>query len=439
MGRPGALTRTPSLPKKVLRSHSRMNKVGQTSDVLSDNQYDSLADNESDPSSIASTRSTRRKSSTKRLSTENSQKPKENVRSAKNYLSKPKSSHPKPIIIKSSNTVTQQKLSSLKLSERPACKILQGGQIKIFPKSAEDKEAIVQNLKSSKIEHFTYTESSDRHNMFVMKGYDNVPSEDLMSILLNEKIEVKKVHTIYKRDDFAVFLITFEKDKITLSKLQTSHNVINFLRVKWETYNNKKKRPTQCRNCQRWGHSSLNCGFKNRCVKCLEDHELGNCSRKDKSEPLENLHCVNCRKSGHPANSATCEAFLKYKEMINSQSKNVRHPRKFNFNAAPWTIENEDFPKLPNPPKIPNPSTSQSETQNSQGESYRSVLSKLDSNPQQTQYEKISQFTNESSDDLNQEIREVLQTFSEIVKKLRTLPDKKARLDFLLVNFEIFV
>lgn len=69
-----------------------------------------------------------------------------------------------------------------------------------------------------------------------------------------------------------------------------------------------KPRPglPQCFNCQRYGHSSVNCNHPPRCVKCGEGHDAAQC----KGREIEQPSCCNC--SGpHTANYRGCPHHLK--------------------------------------------------------------------------------------------------------------------------------
>ena len=44
----------------------------------------------------------------------------------------------------------------------------------------------------------------------------------------------------------------------------------------WEKL--KKTETTQCRKCQRLGHTAANCNMNLRCVKCKDNHPPGQCS-----------------------------------------------------------------------------------------------------------------------------------------------------------------
>jgi hypothetical protein len=60
------------------------------------------------------------------------------------------------------------------------------------------------------------------------------------------------------------------------------------LRVSVESYV-APKGPLQCKRCQRFGHTQLNCGYAPRCVTCGSSHLSGGCST-----PPEQSQCCGC-------------------------------------------------------------------------------------------------------------------------------------------------
>jgi hypothetical protein len=58
------------------------------------------------------------------------------------------------------------------------------------------------------------------------------------------------------------------------------------LRVNVDTYN-APKGPMQCKRCQRFGHTQLNCVYTPRCVACGDAHPSGKCHPKAAAEVLQ--------------------------------------------------------------------------------------------------------------------------------------------------------
>ncbi|GFU86375.1 probable RNA-directed DNA polymerase from transposon X-element [Trichonephila clavipes] len=95
-----------------------------------------------------------------------------------------------------------------------------------------------------------------------------------------------------------------------------------YLTVKIDTFN-RRPGPTQCYNCNLFNHSSQNCFIKTRCLKCGEPHKTGDCPIKEK---IENPVCIDCKETGHLANSHRCVKFPKIKPKKGESSQNRNKP-----------------------------------------------------------------------------------------------------------------
>ncbi|XP_063988300.1 uncharacterized protein LOC135168239 [Diachasmimorpha longicaudata] len=116
------------------------------------------------------------------------------------------------------------------------------------------------------------------------------------------------------------------------------------MKITWEHYMNKR-RITQCRRCQEWGHSTTNCVAKPLCLKCAENHLTRECT-KTRDTPAT---CANCG-GKHPANATSCEAYKRRIELIEKKKTPLGTKRKLSQN--PLDINNTvHFPKLGTPRK----------------------------------------------------------------------------------------
>lgn len=140
--------------------------------------------------------------------------------------------------------------------------------------------------------HFTYSENADKTQIFVLKRHNFVFVEVLLTKLKEENFPASRVSFLRNNENNPVYLVHFEMDT-NFFTLTTQHNIIDNLVIKWEKFNKTSKRLTQCHRCQQYGHSSINCGMKFKCVKCIESHEPGNCSRKTR-EGSPNAAIANC-------------------------------------------------------------------------------------------------------------------------------------------------
>ena len=92
----------------------------------------------------------------------------------------------------------------------------------------------------------------------------------------------------------------------------------------------------------------INCGKQFKCVKCIETHEPGNCSRKTREGSPQ---CCNCNLF-HAANSKKCDHFISYKQRIGNYKK-PSQPKVFKSTPAPWAphsqlnLNHKNFPDIP--------------------------------------------------------------------------------------------
>ncbi|GIX98522.1 nucleic-acid-binding protein from transposon X-element [Caerostris darwini] len=109
-----------------------------------------------------------------------------------------------------------------------------------------------------------------------------------------------------------------DKPRQSLKDLETDLNV-------WvvEKYNNKGG-ISQCRRCQQFGHSSINCKLSMKWVKCAGQHLTKDLSITNHTE---NPICANCNGS-HPASYRGCPKFPKLNSTNNKQPANT-----FTFNS----------------------------------------------------------------------------------------------------------
>jgi hypothetical protein len=91
-----------------------------------------------------------------------------------------------------------------------------------------------------------------------------------------------------------------------------------FFRVTVESF--KKIGPSQCHNCQRYGHGSQNCGYSARCVKCGQNHSTKDCTKTREENPT----CFNCGNS-HTANYRGCPWYQHVLEISKPNSPNPKN------------------------------------------------------------------------------------------------------------------
>lgn len=278
--------------------------------------------------------------------------------------SKESSGVPKPIIVVSTtfNALTNA-VSSLSLSKQPTFTKRNGKDFTVQAATVDDKKKIVQKLNSINLQHFSYTENSDRHLMFALLGHHETSADEILKELIAANIPAVKVSRANKSDENPIFIVSFAKASMTLNELQSKHSTINSLRIKWDKHRPRSRRPTQCHRCQRFGHAAINCSLPYRCVKCLESHEPGKCSRSSPTEGVPS--CVNCNQEGHTSNSSTCPEYIKYTQRIAAKKPRLRQPvpREYPASRYDWEQNRHYQNNFSSPPFAASqhaPSTSQS-------------------------------------------------------------------------------
>jgi hypothetical protein len=430
--------KSPIAPRTRKQTNSQKFNAVQTS-----NGFGILTDNESDTGSESTTSEIPRKRKTPttkildiQSTSSKTQKGQSTATNAQKSTKSDGEKRSKPIRVPNSTfPVIKTLLASMTLSKRPEVKKSYGNSFIIVSNSA-DKKKILTKLNEQSIESFTYSEPEERHNIFIIQGHHHVPAEELLEKLKMEEIPAEKVYQLGRSVENPTYSVSFAKSSITLRELQNQHSTIDGLGIKWKKYETKKVFYTQCKRCQRWGHGGVNCNLKRRCVKCLLDHPVGECARKsrDEGEPS----CVNCQKTGHPANSTTqCEVAKKHIESIEKQKQKqtTNRPREFHSTPAPWARQqysNNNFPLLPS--KVINPATNQSpQIVHDTNREYRPVLTQPRDKNNLPQKENIGSFA-----DMQEEIMgipgmvETMKRYRELIRQLKSNSDTQAQLKVLI-------
>lgn len=350
----------------------------------------------------------------------------------------------KPIVVQ---RITNEEIQKLLQDLGCKCayqKARNSSSYQLFPVNIDQKRSIIEKLKATQRHHFTYSETDDRHIIFVLKRLHRMEPAELLKNLNDAGIQAVRVTLLFdpmkskspnKEDLDASYLIFFKKnDDITFTGLAKNHTIINFMKVEWARLDSKKKKPTQCFTCQAWGHAAINCGRSRNCVKCLESHEKGACKRiSTEGEPS----CVNCKKVGHLASSYNCEVFIKYQQRIQSGKKQREQARSFPATRHTWVTQ----PPVRNDVNFPSLSSA-----NRQHENVSNHLSSQPCPPQSSQFQmplpgKSTQSTQNSSAnspfsllDAFSSIEGIDETwllFEDLIRRLKAEPNQFKRLAIL--------
>lgn len=415
-------------------------KKANNNNIILTNNFNILSDTEMSIDEVTNKPKRKRKSKTKPTTeTANPQQKPLRKPIADNKSSKP------IIIANTSYPAIQGLLTSLTLSTRPSIqKKRHGPDYTVIAHSIDDKKKIMEKLTSTNQQHFTFTEKEDRHLMFVLNGHFESTPDALLEELKRNKVPAVKVSQINKSKEDPLFLVSFEKNSITFNDLQYSLNVLDGLKVFWEHYNPKSRRPTQCKRCQRFGHAAVNCKLAFRCIKCKESHEPGNCTRispEAEGEPS----CVNCGLSGHPANSRSCTVFKKYIDRLQSLRNPAQHqPRSFPAARYNWHQHQqntssgyngttEDFPPIASQSSQPGTSNPTIVKNNSE---YRPFLHNAQAQSQSqnssSNFSQLRALQNELSS--LPDMQETIKLFAQFVSDMKLAKTQEERIQVLFNN-----
>lgn len=269
----------------------------------------------------------------------------------------------KPIIIENTTYETLKRtINDLKIN----ChfqKMRAPGSFKVLSKTTKEKDLLMEKLSSKNHSYHTYAEQNVREMEFVLINFEYYKPEKVQELLKAEGIQATRVNFLRNDTNNPIYKVAFAKGT-TLNELTQQNQYVDNLKVKWEKLINREKFPTQCKNCQYWGHTKKYCHHPYRCVKCSEKHEPGQCKRKKTDMDNENLKptCVNCH-GEHLASSYQCAAFIKHQQNILKRRKPQRQPREFISTPAPWAhqttsdkngsssqtriLKQQNFPPLP--------------------------------------------------------------------------------------------
>lgn len=238
--------------------------------------------------------------------------------------------------------------------------------VKIYAQNNQDFTVIKNHLNTNNIEYSTHPLHDDKQVKICMYGLNEVNTADLKSEIgkfVKTKDESKsndkfflhvgpsEIKMITPRKGFIgesrIYILYFKKsDKIKVADLRNAINGLFNIRVRFEYYSPRKFGPTQCTNCQDFGHGTASCHRASKCVRCGGNHASKSCiflpvgEEKQETKPkiAENLvKCANCG-GKHTANYAKC-VYRKNVIAKQQQFKPLQKRQEFSY-------QDYDFPEL---------------------------------------------------------------------------------------------
>lgn len=257
---------------------------------------------------------------------------------------------------------------------------------KLYLKTMEDHKRIINDFKKENTQFYTQTKHEDKVKKIVLKAAPGMDEDDVKEELESMNYRIKEVVKLKSRQhETRSYLISVPIDE-NIGKIKQLTNLGN-LRINWEKYN-KKNNWTQCRRCQQFGHSQINCNNEPRCVKCPGHHLYTEC--KLIRGPNTKAFCHNCD-GDHAANYHQCPALIEYLERRNINIPNRNE--KIQNRREPDQIQlrnTREFPKI-NRSNNANEDQENIEEEQNRGTQYRDRVIRNSKNEENTDLKEILQ------------------------------------------------
>ncbi|KAL4143385.1 hypothetical protein QTP88_005722 [Uroleucon formosanum] len=190
-------------------------------------------------------------------------------------------------------------------------------QIQINCPEESSFRLVQQFMTTNKINFHIFALPEEQSLKIVIKGVPlDVTDEELMDELQEIGFKPNFVRAFAKNDKrLPIHMVSLKRTENVKEIFETTE--LFYARVKIESY--KSTGPAQCFSCQRFGHSSLQCGHPPRCVKCEENHHSKECKKSKEESPT----CCNCN-GKHTANYRGCPYYTNTCKEKTDHSKDVR-------------------------------------------------------------------------------------------------------------------
>lgn len=200
----------------------------------------------------------------------------------------------------------------------------------------DDFVQIKEQLKAINFLWTGHKAEDDMHKKLVLKGIDKSYTESEVYEDLKQQFDtVVKVRQLTTKNvdgehvPIGVFLVYFEWDTILTVPMKVIRYCC-FHKISWHHFRSPKTTQIkQCYNCQGFGHYSSDCGLRNRCVKCVDNHSPGKCN---KIKGTDDAVCCNCG-GNHPASYKGCAKAKEYLANARKPQKSARKDMKKEMNG----------------------------------------------------------------------------------------------------------
>lgn len=280
-------------------------------------------------------------------------------------LTRPRADQPRtkkmaPIVVAGTNTTDLRTLLQPVIQTNTFTIRAMSSGTRIDVPIENDHKKVKEFLTQNNIAHFAYHSPNSKPLKFVLHGLCEQRIDDLKNTLNGLGInpaDVKALNIKKRRyDQQAVYLLYFAPGSITLSRLREIKHIEN-VAVRWERYQPQQgANVAQCRNCQLYGHSSINCAMQSKCLVCAGNHKTDVCEKRipklvlkqqqqEASAPLDRsfIKCANCGEQ-HTANYLGC---AKRKTYLEAQAKIASHRQRGRQNGKKVSfLDTESFPPI---------------------------------------------------------------------------------------------
>lgn len=221
-------------------------------------------------------------------------------------------------------------------------KLMSIGQ-RLLLNNMADYSKTYDHLKAINAHFFTHRRADERPVKIILSGLHKMPPNELKNLLINEYqlavLDVKQFDTDKAGRFNSYYLIFFERGT-KLSNLRMIKSIYHTM-VYWNYHSRRKSGPTQCRNCQLYGHGSSHCHLPPKCLICSGDHLVSECEVKETES--NRVQCANCKQQ-HLADEYDCpkrKEYIALKNRISNRSQpNKRQP------GADYNLSQANFPQL---------------------------------------------------------------------------------------------
>lgn len=237
--------------------------------------------------------------------------------------------------------------------------------IKISVNCNATHKLLCEYLSSSKRKFYTHDLSKQKK--IILAGLPILDLNVLKTGLLDADIDCDNIIQMKikntKYADHALYLVYFSENKnINLNQLKKVKYIFHTV-IRWDRYISNRGGPTQCRNCQLYGHGMRNCHLDPRCQFCGDKHLTENCPTHQSTSGASTQKsyvpkCCLCGQN-HKSNYDQCPRRLEFVNMsrqLASNNKNQRYSK--HFNNSPSNNFN-NFPQLPRHSTVANLTQSQ--------------------------------------------------------------------------------